>query len=277
MAAHSSALSRNRDFLTAILDAFGSYLVYAALLLFANAVIAAPATNVDNEYKDAQKLFERRDLQSRQKAIEILEKNLEASPGHLETQALIGFAYAHEANLMVQLGERGGDYLTSAEAFAKGVIAKQPTNIYARKTVILLHLVGGLQIDASKILAKDMTDKETDADLWYMQAVMSDGDKALRSLTRALELKPDHVWIYSDMAFRALQMNNIPVAEKWVAALDARAPGIADVDLLRAIIAAQKKDRKQLTAHWNTFSKKVPGSPMLLRIMNKMNKTSSSP
>ena len=81
--------------------------------------------------------------------------------------------------------------------------------------------------------------------MWYMLAAVSEGDKANRSLARALTLNPDHVWIYSDMAFRALKMGDVAVAEKWIKALEARRPGVPEADLLRAIVAANKKDKKR--------------------------------
>ena len=254
-----------------------SFLLYALLIALTNAAFAAPPVNVDNNYKDALNLFEQRDIVSRQKAIHILERNLETNAEHQETQALIAFLYAHEAYLLQQLGERSNDYLTSAEAFAKAVLAKQPTNSFARKTVIYLHLIGGLHQDATKLMEKAMTEKETDPDMWYIQAVLSEGDKARKSLAKALELKPNHVWIYSDMVFRAIRLNEIPLAEKWIAALEARLPGIADIDLLRAVIASLKKDRKAAESHWGAFSNKAPDSPILAHLMNKNSKNKTSP
>ncbi len=254
-----------------------TFLLYGLIILSANALSAAPPVSVDNDYKDALNLYERRDIASRQKAIQILERNLEANAEHVDTQALIAFAYAHEAYLMQQIGEHSTDYLASAEAFAKTVLAKQPTNTLAKKTVIFLHLVGGLQLDASRLMAKEMTEKETDADMWYMQALLTEGDKSKRALTRALELKPNHVWIYSDMAFRAIQLNDLPLAEKWIAALEARVPGIADIDLLKAVVAAQKKNRKEIQMHWSAFTAKAPQSPIMSRLMDKMLKSQSSP
>lgn len=258
-------------------EELATFLLYGLLILSANALFAAPSANVDKDYRDALNLYERRDIVSRQKAIQILERNLEVNAEHLDTQALIAFAYAHEAHLMQQIGEHSTDYLASAEAFAKAVLAKQPTNTFAKKTVIFLHLVGGLQLDASRLMAKEMTDKETDADMWYMQALLTEGEKSKRALTRALELKPNHVWIYSDMAFRAIQLNDLPLAEKWIAALEARTPGIADLDLLKAVVAAQKKNRKDIQLHWSAFTAKAPNSPIMSRLMDKMLKGQSSP
>jgi tetratricopeptide (TPR) repeat protein len=262
---------------SAFVDELGSFFLYGLLLLAVNALSAAPAGNVDNDYKDALSLFENRDIVSRQKAIQILERNLEINAEHTDTQGLIAYAYAHEAYLMQQLGENATDYLTSAEAFAKTVLSKQPGNIYAKKTIIFLYLVGGLQVDASQRIAREMTDKETDADMWYMQAIVSEGEKSRRSLARALELKPNNVWIYSDMAFRAIQLNDLPLAEKWIAALETKAPAIADLDLLKAVVAAEKKNRKDLQAHWSAFSAKVTNVPIMSRLMDKMLKAQASP
>lgn len=260
----------HRSVSSALWEEFAAFLLCGMLIFGANALLAAPATNVDNDYRDALSLYERRDIVSRQKAIQILERNLETNAEHLDTQALIAFAYAHEAYLMQQIGEHSTDYLASAEAFAKAVLAKQPANMHAKKTVIFLHLVGGLQQDASRLMAKEMTEKETDADMWYMQALLSEGDKSKKALMRALELKPNYVWIYSDMAFRAIQLNDLPLAEKWIAALEARAPGIADLDLLKAVVAAQKKNRKDVQLHWSAFTAKAPNSPIMSRLMDKM-------
>ncbi|GAB4426020.1 MAG: hypothetical protein OHK0011_07450 [Turneriella sp.] len=253
------------------------FLLYGVLIFAANALLAAPAANVDNDYRDALSLFERRDIVSRQKAIQILVRNLETNAEHLDTQALIAFAYAHEAHLMQQVGENPKDYLASAEAFAQAVLAKQPTNAHAKKTVIFLKLVGGLQQDASKLIAKEMTEKETDADMWYMQALLSEGEKSKKALIRALELKPNHVWIYSDMAFRAIKLNDLPLAEKWIAALEARMPGIADLDLLKAVLAAHKKNRKELQSFWSAFTAKVAESPVASRLVEQMLKSQASP
>lgn len=262
---------------SAFWDDIASFLLYCLLLLSTNALLAAPAGNVDNDYKDALSLYERRDIVSLQKAIQILEHNLEVNAEHLDTQALIAFAYAHEAHLLQQIGEHSKDYHASAEAFAKAVLAKQPGNLFAKKTVIYLYLVGGLQQDASKLMAKEMTEKETDADMWYMQALLSEGDKSKKALLRALELKPNHVWIYSDMAFRAIQLNDLALAEKWIAALEARLPGIADIDLLKAVVAAQKKQRKEIQVHWSAFAAKAPDSPIMTRLMDKILKGQGSP
>ena len=70
-------------------DDLGSFILYALLIIGVNALSAAPAGNVDNDYKDALGLYEKRDIVSRQKAIQILERNLEINAEHIDTQALI--------------------------------------------------------------------------------------------------------------------------------------------------------------------------------------------
>lgn len=255
---------------SALWEELAGFLLYALLIFGANALLAAPAANVDNDYRDALSLYEKRDIVSGYKAIQILERNLDANADHLDTQALLAFAYVHEAHLLKQIGGQSADYLSSAEAFAKLVLAKQAANAYAKKAMIFLQLVGGLRQEAAQLLAKEMTEKETDADLWYMQALLSEGEKSKMALARALELKPNHVWIYSDMTFRAIQLNDLPLAEKWVAALEARTPGIADLDLLKAVVAAQKKNRKGAQQHWSAFTAKAPNSPGMTRLMDKI-------
>lgn len=254
-------------------DEVASFLIYALLLAVANASFAAP-TNVDNEYKDAQKLFEKRDFASRQKAIAVLEQAIASDPNHLETQALLGFAYAHEACLRQQLGEQPKDYLASAEAFAKVVLARQANNAIAKKTLMLLHIVRGAPQEAAKLMGNEPSATETDPDIWYLRAVLSEGDNSLKALAKALELKPDHVWIYSDLTIRAIRLNNLAVAEKWVAALEARAPGIADIDLLKAMVAAQKKNKKEAQQHWSAFVKKVPDSPIKDLLLSRVGQAS---
>lgn len=248
------------------LDLAGQYVVYALLVLGANSLLPLSAANPDGDYKDAVALFEKRDTVSRIRAITILEKNLEQKADHLDSQALISYAYAHEAYIMSQIGEKATDYQNSAEAFSKAVLAQQPQNLYARKTSLFLQLTAGNHIDARKILERDVTDKEPDADLWYMLAVVSDGDKANKSLAKALTLNPDHVWIYSDMAFRAVKMGDLVVAEKWVAALEARRAGVPEADLLRAVIAASKKDTKAAKSHWANFARKAPDSSVVFKL-----------
>jgi tetratricopeptide (TPR) repeat protein len=258
-------------------DELASFLLYGLLLIGANVLFAAQPASVDNDYKDALSLYEKRDIVSLQKAIEILERNLKVNPEHLETQALISFAYAHEAYLMQQIDGRAADYLVSAENFAKAVLAKNPRNTFAKKTIIFSHLIVGQKAEAAKILAMEMNEKESDADMWYLQALLTEGDESKRALIRALELKPNHVWIYSDMAFRAIHFNDLPLAEKWIAALEARMPGIADLDLLKAVVAAQKKKRKDSQLHWSALNAKTPHPPGIALLLEKMRKAQASP
>lgn len=248
------------------LETAGSYLIYAVLLLSINFLSAASAANVESDYKDAATIFEKRDIASCHRAIEMLEKNLEIKADHLDTQALISFAYAHEAFVLTQLGEKATEYQNSADAFAKSVLSQQPQNIYARKTNLLLQLIAGNHIDVKKTLEKDISDKETDADIWYILATVSEGDKISLSLQKALALNPDHVWIYSDMAFRAIKLGDLATAQKWTTALEKRLTNIADLDLLKAAIAAQKKDMKTAEQHWADFSKKAPEFFLVSRI-----------
>lgn len=249
-----------------VLDLAGQYIVYTLLLLGINSLFPLFAVNPDSDYKDAVTLFEKRDIVSRSRAIAILEKNLEQKADHLDSQALISYAYVHEAYVMGQIGEKATEYQNSGEAFAKAVLAQQPQNLYARKTALLLQLIAGNHVDARKILERDVTDKEIDADLWYMLAVVSEGDKANKALARALTLNPDHVWIYSDMAFRAVKMGDLAVAEKWVKALEARRAGVPEIDLLRAVIAAHRTDKKRAKEHWADFARKVPDSAIVSKL-----------
>lgn len=248
------------------LETTGSYLIYAILLLSINFLSSVSAANVENDYKDAATLFEKRDMASCHRAIEILEKNLEIKADHLDTQALISYAYAHEAFVLAQLGEKATEYQNSAEAFSKSVLSQQPQNNYARKTGLLLQLIAGNHIDVKKTLEKDISDKETDADLWYILATVSEGEKVSASLQKALALNPDHIWIYNDMAFRAIKLGDLATAQKWAAALEKRNASIADLDLLKAAIAAQKKDKKTAELHWADFSKKVPEFSLVAKI-----------
>lgn len=237
-----------------------SYAIFALSLLNLASLAAAPAAtvNVDNDYRDAAALFQRRDIVSCLRTINLLEKNLEKKPDHLDSQALISFAYAHEAFILSQLGESGTEYMNSADAFSKAVLTQQPKNPFARKAAMMLQLIAGNALEVRKTLEKEMTDKETDADLWYISAIVGEGDKTLKSLTTALNLNADHIWIYNDMAFRALKMNDLTTAEKWVRALEARRPGLADADLLKAAIAAQKRDKKAAQGFWVDFTRKAP-------------------
>lgn len=248
---------------TRLSEGLAQLLFYAALVLAANALFAQAQPAVEAQYQDALTLFEKRDLKSIQGAINLLEKNIDLNAEHLETQALIGFVYAHEANILSQLGQSSTEYLNSANAFAQNVLLRDPKNKFAIKTTIYLLMIGGKNSDAAKLLSSEMNEKETDADLWYFQAALTDGDKSLQSLARALELKPDHVWIYSDMAFRALRLNNLSVAEKWISALETRSPNTADALMLRAIFSAQKKDITAASSYWSSFESKAAGLPVI--------------
>ena len=258
-----------------IFDLAGQYSFSILLLIGLNSLQPLFAANPDSDYKDALALFEKRDIVSRIRAITILEKNLETKADHLDSQALISYAYAHEAYVMSQVGEPATEYQNSADAFSKAVLAQQPQNLFARKTVLFLQLVAGNHVDARKTLERDVTEKENDADMWYMLAAVSEGDKANRSLVRALTLNPDHVWIYSDMAFRALKMGDVAVAEKWIKALEARRPGVPEADLLRAIVAANKKDKKRAKEHWTDFARKAPDSVVAAKFGSSGRKKSS--
>lgn len=240
------------------LETTGSYLIYAVLLLSINFVSSAFAANIESDYKDAATIFEKRDMVSCHRAIQLLEKNLEVKADHLDTQALISFAYAHEAFVLTQLGEKATEYQNSADAFSKSVLSQQPQNIFARKASLILQLIAGNHIDVKKTIEKDISDKETDPDIWYILATVSEGDKITSSLQKALSLNPDHVWIYNDMAFRAIKLGDLATAQKWASALEKRSANIADLDLLKAAIAAQKKDKKTAELHWADFSKKAP-------------------
>ncbi len=248
------------------------YAIYALLLVLLNALSSASAANVDNDYRDALSLFQRRDIASCLRTITLLERNLEQKADHADSQALIAYAYAHQAFILSQIGESGADYLNSADAFSKAVLAQQPQNPFARKAKLLLQLIGGNFADVRKTFEKELTDKETDADLWYMSAVAGDADKAAKSLGTALRLNADLVWIYTDMAFRALKMNDLSTAEKWLRALEARKPGIADIDLLKATIAAQRQDKKTVQASWSDFSRKAPDFALVARFAGRAKK-----
>lgn len=250
----------------------GRYVFYVALLVSLNSATSLFAANPDSDYRDALSLFQRRDIASCQRTISLLEKNLEQKADHIDSQALLSFAYAHEAFIMSQLGESGSDYQNSADAFAKAVLAQQPNNAFARKTSLLLKLIVGNYLDVRKTLDPEMNDKQTDADLWYFYAVVSEGDKVGRALSTALTLNGDLVWIYNDMAFRALKMGDSATAEKWVRALDARRPGLADSDLLKAAIAAQKQDKKTAQNLWNEFTRKAPGFPLVTKLSGRSRK-----
>ncbi len=258
-----------------VLDLAGQYVVYTLLLVGINSLQPLFAANPDSDYKDAVTLFEKRDIVSRGRAIAILEKNLEQKADHLDSQALISYAYVHEAYVMTQIGEKATEYQNSAEAFAKAVLAQQPQNLYARKTTLFLQLAAGNYVDARKALERDVTEKETDADLWFMLAVVSEGDKGNKALAKALTLNPDHVWIYSDMAFRAVKMGDLAVAEKWVKALEGRRAGVPEADLLRAVIAAHRKDKKRAKEHWSDFARKVPDSAIVSKLGHTSKRKSS--
>lgn len=246
--------------------------VLLLFLLSAASIAAAPAINVDNDYRDALSLFQRRDVVSCQRTITLLEKILERKADHTDSQALIAYAYAHQAFVLSQLGESGADYLNSADAFSKAVLAQQPQNAFARKAKLLLQLIGGGTADVRKTLEKEVTDKETDADLWYMLAVSGDADKAIKPLSTALSLNADLIWIYSDMAFRALKMGDLATAEKWQRALEARKPGVADADLIKAVLSAQKQDKKSAQSAWNEFARKAPDFPLVARFSGRSRK-----
>lgn len=245
---------------------------FLSLFFLVLAIGAAPAVNVDNDYRDALSLFQRRDVVSCQKTIVLLEKILERKADHTDSQALIAYAYAHQAFILSQLGESGTDYLNSAEAFSKAVLAQQPQNSFARKAKLLLQLISGNAAEVRKTLEKEVTDKETDADLWYMLAVSGDADKATKPLATALTLNADLVWIYSDMAFRAMKMGDLATAEKWQRALEARKPGIADADLIKAVLAAQKQDKKTAQSMWGEFARKAPEFPLVARFSGRARK-----
>lgn len=248
-----------------LLEIAGRFLIYSILLSLVNFLSAAHAINPDSDYKDAAQTFSQRDMVSTQKAISMLEKVLEQKPDHLDSQALIAYAYAHEAFILSQLGESGSDYQNSAEAFIKAVQAQQPQNMSAKKASVFLLMMSGKTADARKILEKDLTDKEADADIWYMYAIVGDTDKTVNHLNRALTLNPDHVWIYTDMAARALKMGDAVVAEKWIKALEAKRPAVAEVPLLYAVLAAQKKDKKRAHEQWAEFVRRSPDSPLVAK------------
>lgn len=248
-----------------LLEVFGRFVIYSILLLVVNFLSAAHASNIDNDFKDAALAFAKRDMVSTQKAIAMLEKVLEQKPDHLDSQALIAYAYAHEAFVLSQMGETASDYQNSADAFAKAVLAQQPQNTQAKKATVFLLMMSGKSADARKLIEKDLTDKETDADAWYMYALTGDADKTVNHLNRALSLNPDHVWIYTDMAFRALKMGDAAVAEKWIKALEAKRPAVSEVPLLYAILAAQKNDKKRAQEQWAEFVRRSPDSPLVAK------------
>jgi hypothetical protein len=252
-----------------IASRFAAYAVFLVVINFSGSLFAA---NVDNDYRDALSVFQKRDLVSCHRAIVLLVKILEQKADHLDSQALISYAYAHEAFLLSQLGESATEYQNSADAFSKAVLAQQPQNIFARKTKLLLQLMNGNHLDVRKTLEKEVTDKETDADLVYMLAVVGDASTAGKTLSNALALNADYVWIYSDMAFRAIKMSDLAVAEKWARALEVRRPGLAEVDLIRAVIAAQKKDKQSVQSLWSDFSRKAPDFALVARFSGSKKK-----
>lgn len=262
--------------ITEVLEAAGSYTLYALVLLSINFLSAASAATPDSDFKDAAQLFEKRDIASCHSAIVMLEKVLEQKADHVDSQAMIAFAYAHEAFVLTQLGEKATEYQNSAEAFSKAVLSQQPQNSFARKASLLLQLMAGNHIDVRKTLEKDVTDKETDADLWYMLAVVSEGEAVNRALSKLFTLNANYVWAYSDMAFRAIKLNDLMVAEKWTNVLDRARPGVPETDLLRATIAAQKKDKKMAESYWSAFAKKAPDFPLVHKLTGKAVKKPST-
>jgi len=239
-------------------ESAGRYLLYATVLVAINFFSAVAAITPDADYKDAETMFQKRDLSSCLRSIQMLEKILEQKADHIDTQALLAYAYAHESFILAQIGQQGSEYANSAEAFAKAVLTQQPKNQYAAKAAILLALLNNKQDDVRKLLEKEVTDKEADPDLWYLLAVVSDGDKISKNLSKALSLRKDHVWIYSDMAFRAIKMSDLQVADKWIKALEAVRPGLGDTDLLQAVVAFQRKDTKNAQLFWDSFLRKTP-------------------
>lgn len=259
-----------------ILEDTGSYILYTLILVLVNFSSAASAATVDSDFKDAQTVFDRRDLASGRKAIVMLEKILDQQASHLETQALVAYAYAHEAFILTQLGEKGTEFQNSAEAFTKTVLAQQPQNSNARKASWLLMLIAGNYTEVKNILEKTISDKETDADLWYMLASVSEGEKMQAALTKALTLNPDFIWVYSDLAFRSIKLGDVANAERWLTVLEAQRPGLAESDLLRAILAAQKKDKKTAEIAWKAFSIKIPEFYLVKKFSTKPTKKSSA-
>ena len=249
-----------------LLETAGRFIIYSLLLLFVNFLSAAHAADIDGEYRDAALVFEKRDMASTARAVAMLEKVLEQKPDHIDAQALVAFAYAHEAFVLTQMGEKATDYQNSADAFAKAVQAQQPENSSARKATLYLQLMSSNAGDARKTLEKVVTEKETDADLWYMLAIAGDADKSKNYLGRALAINSEHVWIYTDMAFRALKLGDTAIAEKWITALEAKRPSIPEIPLLHAVVAAQKKDKKRAQEQWAEFARRMPDSPLVLRL-----------
>ena len=257
-----------------VLESIGQFAASALLLLAVNSIHVIFAANLDTDYRDAVALFEKRDVVSRGNAMSLLEKNLQQKADHLESQALISYIYAHEAYVLAQIGEPASEYQNSATAFSKAVLAQQPQNLFARKTNLVLLMMAGNMIDARKTLEATVTDNETDADMWYLLALVSEGEKANKAIAKALTLNPDHVWIHSDMAFRALKMGEIAVAEKWAKALEAQRPGVPESDLLNAAIAAAKKDKKRAKESWGKFIRKAPDSSLANKIAASAKKNS---
>lgn len=239
-----------------------SYVLIAASLNFISSLFAA---SIEEDYREAQSFFEQRDLSSREKAISLLEKILEQKPDHLEAQALISYVYAHEAYILSQLDKSGAEYQNSADAFSKAVLSQQPSNVYARKTVLFLKLMAGNKADVETQIEKNWPQNERDADVWYFRALVGEGPEALKALQEAFKLNTAHVWIYSDMAFRALRVHDYANAEKWIAALQKQRADIADIDLLKASFAAQKGNEKEMRTAWDTFVRKVPDSSIVSR------------
>ncbi|MCX7632256.1 MAG: hypothetical protein N2Z22_02855 [Turneriella sp.] len=252
-----------------------TYTLYTILLLAANAILAA-TPDVEDSYREALALFERRDLVSTQKAITLLENILKIRPDHTATQALTSFAYAHEAHLLQQLQLPASDYLNSAAAFARVAQSKEPGNPFALKAEIVLHLIAGRKQEAQTLLAQRPLKKEQDADFCYFHAATSDGQMAQRALAKALALKPNHVWIYSDMAMRALRQKNTALAEKWIQALEKNAPATADADLLRAMLATEQKKRSEAKKYWSAFLQKL-SDPATQHLMEAFQKKQHSP
>ncbi|HRP69091.1 MAG TPA: hypothetical protein PLY93_06130 [Turneriella sp.] len=230
------------------------------LLVLFNFTYSLFAANLESDYRDAVVLFEKRDVVSCEASIAVLEKILEQKTDSLDAQALIAYAYAHHGGMLQQINGSGGEYLNSAYAFAKAALSQQPTNIYARKAILLLKLIGGDIVDVRKQVEKEWSEKETDADIWYFRAVSGDAAAATKSLQEALRKNTSHVWIYSDMAFRALLANDFATAEKWIAALQKQQAEIADVDLLKAVLAIKRSDEKEARLAWDSFTRKAPES-----------------
>jgi tetratricopeptide (TPR) repeat protein len=238
------------------LDNLGQFIVYLLLLIAVNALSSVSAA--DTDYEKAAAEYNKRDIVSQDNALSQLEKILEKKPDNVEAQALAAYVYAHKAYVLRQLGNTDAKYLNSAETLTKAVTVKQPKNIYARKATIFLQLMSNSTADARRTLEREVGDAETDPDLWYMLACVSDRDKSYAALTRALKLPGSHIWIYTDMAFQALKSDDLPTAEKWISYLEARHPNLAEADMLKAVLAAKKKDNKQTEYYWKIFAGKLP-------------------